>query len=160
MRSPKVVALVVMGISLPCAAPPIWACDMSAPADWPSHVEQEFDRAALVFLGTSQSTRRHDVTGQLPADPLAPIPPLVWNSIEVQFSVERVWKGNAAELVSLRTASDGACGTGHDIGQQYIVFAYAIPNENELYIETGSTYPLSFYRSMFAEVLELLEALE
>jgi hypothetical protein len=116
-------------------------CKCPAPANLEQSFAEEFERAAAVFRGVSSARTR------VPFDPVCldfqrlsdaeRLKCLVKNRIE--FQVSSVWKGDIPARTYVRTARRGACGTGLEQGQEYIVFAYPIPNHNALYMQLCST---------------------
>jgi hypothetical protein len=42
----------------------------------------------------------------------------------VKFKIDRYWKGNISEYVSLQTPTNLCCGFGFKVGEKYLVYAY------------------------------------
>jgi hypothetical protein len=138
------------------------ACECPAPANFEQDLSEQFLRAAVVFRGTAVVRRTIDVGAvdwarldRLPSEQQLKW----WDSAEIEFAVSQVWKGEVPERMSVRTApSDASCGTGLDVGAEYIVFGYSIPNDDSLHMHlcspTCRRYP---YRSRYEEVAAFLE---
>lgn len=103
------------------AAPPASACSCIQPG--PPEVEMESSDA--VFVGQVLAVEAAPQEGELKSF-------LVWN--QVTFLLERVWKGlPEAETAVVRTAAESAaCGYEFEVGETYLVYAYAAEEGGEL----------------------------
>jgi hypothetical protein len=133
---PKVAGLLFTIIVLPAAR--ALACECQAPTNLEENFAEEFDRAAAVFRGVSgvRSEVELDATYCTNFERLPALEQLkCWDATEIEFVVSQRWKGDVSDRMSVRTAArDASCGTGLDQGREYIVFAYAIPNDNALHM--------------------------
>ena len=118
------------------------ACECNAPANLEQSIAEEFQLATAIFRGVSnaRSTVDLDLTYcQNFAGLSGPAQLKCWATTEIEFVVSQVWKGEVPERMAVRTAPrDAACGTGLEQGREYIVFAYAIPNDDALHMNLCS----------------------
>jgi hypothetical protein len=122
------------------AAPAI-ACECNVSSTFEQTFARGFELAEAVFLGVSGPRRAIELdlnckdSHRLPAAEQLKC----WMTTEVEFTVSQIWKGDVSQRMPVRTAPrDASCGTGLDEGREYIVFAYAIPNDGALYMDLCS----------------------
>ena len=124
--------------------PPISAvaCECNAPASLEQSIAKEFQLAAAVFRGVSGARSTVDLDAAYCANHLTSSDSQqikCWFTTEIEFVVSQVWKGDVPERMPVLTAArDGSCGTALEQGREYIVFAYAIPNDDALYMHACS----------------------
>lgn len=114
------------------------ACECRAPENLERRFAAEFERAVAVFRGISGARLVVEFDAAYCTN-FERLPALeqrkCWDGTEVEFVVLERWKGDVSERMPVRTAArDASCGTGLDQGREYIVFAYAIPNDNALHM--------------------------
>jgi hypothetical protein len=137
---PSVASLLLTLVVVPAAR--VLACDCQAPANLEQSFAEEFERAAVIFRGVSGARRPIELDAAY-CQNFERLPALeqlkCWDTTEVEFVVSQRWKGDASDRMPVRTAaSDASCGTGLDQGREYVVFAYAIPNDNALHMHLCS----------------------
>jgi hypothetical protein len=149
-------SLSVLGLFLAVVAysfaTPVQACECLAPADFEQNLRIEYQKAAAVFRGVARARRSVDV-GQIDPLELGELPgeeQMKWfDSAEIEFTVREVWKGDYSDQIPVRTPPrDGACGTGLELGAEYIVFAYAIPNDDSLHMNLCAPTVIGLPRSL------------
>ena len=130
----------------------LWFLSVPAPSHAcscipPLSPSEELDRAALVFAGKVLSIEK-DRHLKIPVVSLDD-PTDIARQLKVEFEVDRMWKGQAGETMSLGTAQHGAsCGFTFVEGEEYLVYS-----------RDGATVSLCSRTKLIAKAQEDLDAL-
>ena len=138
-----VLAAVVTGLWFLVTPAPSYGCSCIVPGT-PS---EELEKSAAVFTGKVLSIEKNQrlkipvVSSDAPTD--------IARQLKVHFQVDRVWKGQADETMSLGTAQYGAsCGFTFVEGEEYLVYS-----------RDGATVNLCSRTKLIADGQEDLDAL-
>jgi hypothetical protein len=117
--------------------------ECNSPGSIEDTFKAEIESAALVFVGIATSRSdldlgRYDQAARLA---MSGDEQLHWfDTVQVEFVVSRVWKGEPVDRVFVRTmpGEGRTFGVGSVIGQEYIIFAFRNPYDEALHMHSCS----------------------